>query len=542
MKINNYNLLELNNLAKEIRAKIINYVNNHQGHYSSNLGVVEITIAIHHLFDLTKDKLIFDIGHQGYPHKYLINKEQFDLIRKENGTSGLISRDDHFNDYETGHAGLAIGLGFGHALVSKNKTIILIGDGGFANGINLAGLNELAKTKNTILVINNNKMNISPSKGAIYNILNNKALAKNYFTTYGFDFYYQKDGNDLAKLISDLKTIKENTKPCVYLIETIKGLGDKNAEADKIGSYHAIASKKSGLSYPKLVSNIFFEYAKKFEPYVVQLGMTVGFNMETYPEILKGKYLDYGMNEELGLASAYALLLNNQKVVIPIYATFLQRIYDQLVNDIGRLNLAPLLLINRNGLIDYDGPTHQGIYTNSILNDANIPAYYPLNEAELKFYFNEYFKANKPMALVYSKEEFIPFNYQIKEINKYYFITKKSKKVILSYGYLLAKYLDEYLKMGLSVINTTGNILDLEMLDYLAKNDYTLYFIEDTPYESSLYLKVLGYFKSKGYPNKVYGKYIIKKDLPANSLVNLLIANTLDIDSIKLLVNRKLDN
>lgn len=531
-------ILELNKFAQEIRASIISLVKNNQGHYSSNLGVVEATIALHNVFDFTKDKIIFDIGHQGYAHKYIVNKKNFNQIRKENGISGLISVDDNYNDYETGHAGLAIALGYARSLVSDKKTIIFIGDGGFANGINLAGLNELAKSKNTILVINNNKMNISPSVGPIYDILNDSAKARNYFSNYGFNFYYQKQGNNIEALVNDLNIIKNINEPVVYLIETIKGLGDTNAEEDKLGLYHATNNHQSSLNYPNLVSSLLLNYIKKYRPYVIQSGMSVGFSMLEYNKILKDKYIDLGMNEELTFATAYGLLLNNQRVVIPMYATFLQRGYDQLVNDIGRLNLKSLLLVNRAGLIDYDGPTHQGIYANNILLNSGFTPYYPLNENEVNIYLNNYFSNNEKTALVYSKEAFIDFPYQLEKINSYYFIYNKSKKVILSYGYILAKYYNEYINLGLSVINTTGVFLDKEMLNYLHKENYTLYIIEEAPLEGSLYLLVSNYFKENNFDNLVIGRYIEKKDLPANSLANLLKLNKLDFDSIKLLVNR----
>ncbi len=535
---NNQDINKLNLLASEIRANIINLVKNNQGHYSSNLGVIEATIALHNVFDFRKDKIIFDIGHQGYTHKYLINKNNFNLIKKENGISGLISKDDNYDDYETGHAGLAIALGYARSLVSNYKTIIFIGDGGFANGINLAGLNELAKSKDTILIINNNKMNISPSEGPIYNILNNPINAKNYFTSYGFDFFYQANGNNISKLINDLVKIKKISKPVVYLIETIKGLGDLNAQNDKLGIFHHTTKFKSSCSYPQLVADTLLLYIKKYLPYVIQSGMSVGFNMLGYKDILKDKYLDLGMNEELSLATAYGLLLNKKQVVIPMYATFLQRGYDQLINDIGRLKLKPLLLINRAGLIDYDGPTHQGIYANNILLASGFTPYYPLNKEEINIYLNNYFTNQDATAIVYSKEELIAFPYQLEKLNSYYFINNGIKKVVLSYGYLLAKYYSEYIKLDLSVINTTGVFIDKEMLDYLAKENYTLYIIEEAPLEGSLYLMISNYFKEHNYPNKVVGRYITKKDLPANSLANLLKLNKLDLDSIKLLVNR----
>ncbi len=532
---------ELLNLSDIIRKYIYNTTLENGGHMSSNIGDVELIIALHHVFDFKNNPIIFDIGHQAYTHKIITNRaDKFKTLRKPGGISGFINEDESSFDYlSTGHAGLGISYAIGKNYQKNDFVAVFLGDGAFCNLMNIASLNYLSKLgKKVLIVINNNKMNISPSFGRYYDILNNYKMALDFFKLLDLDFIYQKDGNNLYKVIDDLKKIEFKDKPVIYLCETEKNYG---VEKDIDGKYHAVLKKDAlnNLTWPSVVSNYLKEYIND-NTYIIQSGMTHGFSMQELEKILGRRYLDFGMNEELSLTFANGLIRDNNFIIVPLYSTFMQRAYDQILNDISRKNKKILFLINRNGLVDGDDSTHQGIYTSSILKGMpNFKIIFPISLCILKKGFDEFFnkKNNYPMAIVYSKDKYLEIDYNPVKRNDFYDIIKYGKKAILiSFGRVLEENYKKLLNEDIMIINYHTYFENDEKKEDFYKMIFSynipiISFTEEVP-EASLANEIYKFKNKLSFSKMVYDLQVNKKVAPHNSREQLLKNNNLDFDAI----------
>ena len=532
---------ELLNLSKIIREYIYKTVIKNGGHMSSNIGDVELVVALHHVFDLKNNPIIFDIGHQAYAHKIITNRAStFDTLRKPDGISGFINENESKFDWlSTGHAGLSIAYSIGKNYIENDFVVAFLGDGAFCNLLNISSLNYLSKLgKNILIVINNNKMNISPSFGSYYDILNDQKKASKFFKLLGLDFIYQKDGNNLYKVIDDLKNIKFNKRPIVYLCETIKNYGFEN---DKDGKYHAIVKKEDTTNkmWPMIISDTLEKYINS-NTYIVQSGMTYGFSMLNLSENLGRRYLDFGMNEEVSLTVANGLIKDDNFIIVPLYSTFMQRAYDQVLNDISRQNKKILFLINRDGLIDGDDSTHQGIYTSAILKTMpNMKIFYPLCKNNLDDIFKKFFNKDNiyPMALVYSKEMYLDIDYKPVEKNTFYDIVKYGKKaVLISFGRLLEQNYNTLLDYDITIINyhTYFND-DLKKYEFYKKIfNYNIPIISysEEICDIAIFNEVNKFKNELNFNQKVFELSINKKVASQNSREQLLKNNNLDISKI----------
>ncbi len=410
---------EKEELAEEIRKKILDVVSKNGGHLASNLGIVELTIAIHSCFDMPKDKVIWDVGHQSYVHKILTGrKSKFDTLRKKDGISGFPkTSESEYDSFDTGHSSTSISVALGMArardiLKKEHRVIAVIGDGALTGGMALEALNDAGISKtDMIVIINDNEMSISKNTGGVSLLLAKSRT--NYFEDIGFKYIGPVDGHnisDLEKVFNDSKNLKG---PVLIHVKTIKGKGYKFAE-EKPDQFHSTSSfdiesgkkKKSGT---KTYSDIFGEKivsmaSKNPKIVTVTAAMESGTGLTKFAEKYPDRFFDVEIAEQHSLGMVAGMAKEGLRPVIPIYSSFLQRGYDQLVHDISIQELPVVICVDRAGIVGNDGETHQGILDLSFLNtipNMNIMA--PKNFEELDKMLDFAVEFNKPIAIRYPR-------------------------------------------------------------------------------------------------------------------------------------------
>ena len=421
--IKELNFDELRQLCDEIRSELIEITSKHGGHLGSNLGVVELTVALHKVFDSPKDKFIFDVSHQGYVHKILTGrKEYLHTLRQTNGCSGFLQREESEHDlFGAGHAGTALSaaLGFASArdqLGTDDKVIAIVGDGGLGCGVSLEALNNAADTtRDIIYILNDNKMSISPNVGGMSKYLNRIISDGRYnnfknsvsslvngipgighslkngirkveeaakglitkgviFEELGLRYFGPVDGHDIEELISILKKIKELNQPIILHLLTEKGHGFEGAKYDpekchgfkkkQVTSRDSNAlsvHKPAGQSFSNIFGDELCNIAQKNDKVVsITAGMLSGTGMQKFKDKFPDKAYDVGIAEEHGTIFAAGLAAGGIKPIVGIYATFMQRAMDCVYHDICLQELPVIFCMDRGGVVE-DGPTHHGI-------------------------------------------------------------------------------------------------------------------------------------------------------------------------------------
>jgi 1-deoxy-D-xylulose-5-phosphate synthase len=420
------NMNEMNLLSKEIRDFLIKSVSQTGGHLASNLGVVELTLAIHYVFDSPKDKIIWDVGHQSYVHKILTGrKNQFDTLRQLNGMSGFPKRSENEHDaFATGHSSTSISaaVGFINArdLLGENYNVIsVIGDGALTGGMAFEALNDVGRRKtNLIIILNDNEMSISKNVGSISSSLSKLRTGTTYYSAkkeiekmilkipyagkkivklirktkdafkiffvnggmlfeeFGFRYIGPVDGHDLEAMVQILERVKDVKAPILLHVHTKKGKGYKPAEENPdvfhgVGKFNAntgqIVGQKS-LSFSDVFGQKLTALAKENEKIVaITAAMKNGTGLDLFSEKYPKRFFDVGIAEQHGLTMAAGMAANGMIPVVAIYSTFLQRAYDQLVHDVAMQNLHVVLCVDRAGLVGSDGETHQGVFDMGLL-------------------------------------------------------------------------------------------------------------------------------------------------------------------------------
>lgn len=416
---------ELIKLCEEIREKIITTVSKNGGHLASNLGVVELTVALHTVFDCPKDQIVWDVGHQCYTHKMLTGRlDKIDTIRTKGGLSGFQRRDESICDpLSTGHSSTSISSAFGLAAAKNLKgedgsVIAVIGDGALSGGLAYEGMNNAGSFKrNFIVILNDNKMSISrnvgsmarylsairmrstylkaknvvdailvkipvlgdfmkkiilKSKSALKKLINNGTI----FEGMGFKYFGPIDGHDIKKLIKVLTIAKNWDRPILIHINTVKGKGYHYAEKNP-KAFHGTSGfdVKNGLkSIPKSdFSSVFgrelFNLAKDDARIcAITAAMKLGTGLSYFARNFKNRFFDVGIAEEHAVTFAGGLSAGGMLPVFAVYSTFLQRSYDQIIHDVSLQNLKVVFAIDRAGIVGEDGETHQGIFDVALLN------------------------------------------------------------------------------------------------------------------------------------------------------------------------------
>jgi len=424
-------LKDLPKIAKELREFIIDIVATKEGHLGAGLGVVELTMALHYVFNTPDDKLIWDVGHQAYGHKILTGrKDIFETNRQLGGISGFPKRSEsNYDDFGTGHSSTSISAILGMALASALKGennrqhIAVIGDASIASGMAFEGLNHLGVTDaNVLIVLNDNAIGIDPSVGALKKYLTNvkKGTAKdeNIFECLHLDYSGPIDGHDLPKLITELQRLKSVKGPRLLHVITTKGKGLQQAEENQV-AYHAPGKfdaatgeriSKINQAVPPKYQDVFghtlVELAKKNKNIVgitpaMPTGSSLKFMMEEIPE----RAFDVGIAEQHAVTLAAGMAAENLIPFCNIYSTFLQRAYDQVIHDVALQNIPVVFCLDRAGLVGQDGPTHHGVFDLAYLRCIpNIIIASPINEIALR---NLMYTAQKglenPIAIRYPR-------------------------------------------------------------------------------------------------------------------------------------------
>lgn len=421
-------LKELIALCEEAREVITGTVLKNGGHLSSNLGMVELTVALHYVFDFPEDKLIFDVGHQCYTHKLLTGRYgKFNTLRQKNGISGFPKRDESpFDCYDTGHAGTSVSAALGIAKARDIKgenfnVIAVIGDGSFNNGLIYEAFNSLRLLNtNILLILNDNGMSIAPTVGSMHEYL--EILSEDMahrskvdrhakiFERFGFGYDGVYDGNDLEAMINKLTEVKERIKKesVILHIITKKGKGYAFCEDDPEAT-HGI-SKGNAVSasaeYSQVLGNTLTRLAEKNEKIVaVTAAMTSSLGLSGFFDKYPDRSVDVGICEEHATILCAAMATEGLKPYYAVYSTFLQRSFDEIMLDICEQNLPVTLCVDRAGISGADGETHQGVFDLSFLSlipNLTIAVPKDLNEFEKMIEFSEDF--NAPLAIRYPRE------------------------------------------------------------------------------------------------------------------------------------------
>ncbi len=532
---------ELATVADELRAYVLSSVSETGGHLSSNLGTVELTVALHYVFNTPHDRVVWDVGHQTYPHKILTGRrERMDSLRQLGGLSGFPQRaESEYDAFGTAHSSTSISAALGMALAAKIKgeerhAIAVIGDGALTAGMAFEALNNAGVADcNLLVILNDNDMSISPPVGALNRYLAKLmsgqfyAAAKNagktvlkgapplfelakrieetakgmvvpatLFEKFGFNYIGPIDGHDLDSLIPTLENIKHLKGPQFLHVVTKKGQGYKLAEADPV-AYHGpgkfdplIGLQKPGTP-PKLTfTQVFGQWLcdmAAHDPRLVGItpAMREGSGMVEFERRFPARYFDVGIAEQHAVTFAAGLACEGLKPVVAIYSTFLQRAYDQLIHDVAIQNLPVVFALDRAGLVGADGATHAGAYDIPFLRCIpNVSVACPADENECRQLLSTAFEQDHPVAVRYPRGAGagVPVQAGLEALPLGKGEIKRAGKgvAILAFGTLLYPALEVANKLNATVVNMRwAKPLDTELLLNVAAEHEGLVTLED---------------------------------------------------------------
>ena len=467
-------LEQLQQLADEIRRFIIDVVSVNGGHLGASLGVVELTIALHYVFDTPIDKLVWDVGHQAYVHKILTGrKADFETNRQKNGLSGFPKiSESEYDAFGVGHSSTSISAALGMAIASKLngendiQHIAVIGDASIASGMAFEALNHAGVTNaNLIVVLNDNAIGIDPSVGALKSYLmqvkqGENPKSNNMIKSLNFKYVGPIDGHDLKALIHELQRLKAKSSPQFLHITTTKGKGLKQAEENQV-LYHAPGK------FDKITGDLLENNTQKFTKYQDVFGLTLLELAQQNPKIFAitpamptGSSLKYMMDEfperaiDVGIAEQHAVTLaagislSGFTVFCAIYSTFLQRAYDQLIHDVALQNIPVIFCIDRAGLVGEDGATHQGVFDIAYLQAIpNLTILAPKDAVELRqTLFTLQNNNSKPVAVRYPRGYSSVENWKVPfekiDLSEIQLIKKGNKAAVFSTGTILESVLE----------------------------------------------------------------------------------------------------
>ena len=548
--MNNYPLLSLINspedlrllnkeqlpqLCQELRGYLLESVSQTSGHLASGLGTVELTVALHYVYKTPFDQLIWDVGHQAYPHKILTGRrDQMSTIRQKDGIHPFPWREEsEFDVLSVGHSSTSISAGLGIAIAAERenagrKTVCVIGDGAITAGMAFEALNHAGSVHTDMLVIlNDNEMSISENVGALNNhlarifsgsiystlrdgskkILDKVPPVKNFmkkteehmkgvmfspestlFEELGFNYIGPVDGHNIDELVATLTNMRNLKGPQFLHIKTKKGKGYAPAEKDPIG-FHGVPKfdpisgelpkHNTKPTYSKIFGDWLCEMAEKDSKIIgITPAMREGSGMVEFSQRFPEQYFDVAIAEQHAVTFATGLAIGGYKPVVAIYSTFLQRAYDQLIHDVAIQNLPVLFAIDRAGIVGADGPTHQGAFDLSFMRCIpNMIIMTPSDENECRQMLYTGYQCGKPAAVRYPRGNAIGVQLtplEMLPIGKSRLIREGQKIAILNFGTLLPSALEAAEKLNATVVDMRFvKPIDIEMINVLAQtHDY----------------------------------------------------------------------
>ena len=531
----------LKRVADELRAYLLDSVSRTGGHLSSNLGTVELTVALHYVFNTPEDRLVWDVGHQTYPHKILTGRrERMDSLRQLGGLSGFPRRSEsEYDTFGTAHSSTSISAALGMAMAAKQKgedrhAVAIIGDGAMSAGMAFEALNNAGVCDcNLLVILNDNDMSISPPVGALNRYLAQLmsgqfyAAAKNVgkqvlkgapplfelakrleshaksmvvpatlFENFGFNYIGPIDGHDLESLVPTLENIRQLKGPQFLHVVTKKGQGYKLAEADPV-AYHgpgkfdpALGLQKSATPAKQTFTQVFGRWLcdmAEQDPRLVGItpAMREGSGMVEFHQRFPGRYYDVGIAEQHAVTFAAGMACEGLKPVVAIYSTFLQRGYDQLIHDVALQNLPVVFALDRAGLVGADGATHAGAYDIAFLRCIpNMSIACPADENECRKLLTTAFEQNHPVAVRYPRGAGAGVatepGLQALPFARAEVRRQGSGLAILAFGTLLYPALAAAEKLGATVVNMRwAKPLDTALLLEVAAAHQALVTVED---------------------------------------------------------------
>ena len=524
---------ELPQLAEEIRTLIVDKVQQTGGHISSNLGVVELTIALHYVFNSPEDRFVWDVGHQSYVHKILTGRrDRMDTMRQPGGLSGFPKRSEsEYDTFGVGHSSTSISAALGMAIAAQTnndsrRSVAIIGDGALTAGQAYEALAHAGDLNaNVLVILNDNEMSISKNVGGMSNYLarllsgnfyasakagSKKVLEKippaweiarraeehvkgmvvpgTLFEEMGFNYIGPIDGHDLETLIATLSNLRERKGPQFLHIVTKKGKGYEPAE-EQPGKYHGVSpagSKSSGPTYTKVFGKWLCDMAARSPDLIgITPAMCDGSGLNAFSEQFPDRYFDVGIAEQHAVTLAAGLACEGKKPVVAIYSTFLQRAYDQLIHDVAIQNLPVMFAIDRAGLVGADGPTHAGSFDLSYLRCIpNMVVMTPADEDECRKMLTTGHKYKGPSAVRYPRGtgtgvDIEPELTEI-EIGKAQLKRQGANTAILAFGTMLAPALEAAEQLNATVVNMRFvKPLDTEIIKQIASSHQLVITIEE---------------------------------------------------------------
>ena len=488
-------------LCSEIREFLVENVGRQGGHLASNLGVTELSVAIHRVFHSPKDHIIFDVGHQSYVHKILTGrKDGFAELRKSGGLSGFTSMKESAHDaFGAGHSSTSISAALGYAEADKLRgndaySVAIVGDGAYTGGMIHEALNNCDSDLRLIIILNENGMSISINKGsfasylsgvrsskgymgfktntknilshlpllgkpiaAVFNFIKNKFkslfLSPNYFEDLGLYYIGPVDGNDYKKVEKALKKAKETGKCAVVHVKTVKGKGYEPAEQSPDGFHSISLSSDMEERFHNVFAKELVEIADEDDHVVaVTAAMGIGTGLEHFGKNHKDRYYDVGIAEEHAITFSAGLAASGLKPYVAIYSTFLQRAYDNIIHDVCLQNLPVKIIVDRAGLSTYDGATHHGIFDVAFLSHIpNMTLFAPITNGSLKAALREANSMTTPVAIRYPnasenvrvvKEFYSDGDYNSFGVKANFKESEKQDVVLITYGAIINKALE----------------------------------------------------------------------------------------------------
>ena len=559
--IKGLSILELENLANSIRKLILEKCSIYGGHLSSNLGLVDLEIALYYFFDAPKDKIFFDVGHQCYTEKILTGRK-LENLRKKDGEDGFLNmKESIYDTYEAGHSSTSIGTALGYAYArditnEKYKIISVIGDASFSNGVVFEAINNLYNYhKQFLIIVNDNEMAIAKTVGGFSNFL--KDVSCNSLNNFNLKYVGPVDGNSIDELLKTFESIKDLKEPVLLHIKTKKGKGYKFSENDNEGKFHYIKPfdiktgeiveeiDKNKISFSNIYSSLLDnEMTKNDKLVAITPATSLGGNITNLFLNHKERCFDVGINEEHSLLFANGLALSKKiHPYIFIYSTFLQRAYDELIHDIARMDTNVTIFVDRIGMVGEDGVSHQGIYDSSFLmNIPNLTICSASNYDEAKSLFQFSLSFKKPLIIRYPnaltndlKNLTLNKNCKISYLEwKTLKESKNNETCLISYGPHLDELLNliESQKLDVKVVNAIFlKPLNIEFLNSIL--DFKEIVIYD-PYSISggFSMHLENKLIQLGFKNKIKIISIENKFIEKDTILGQEINNNVDVNFV----------